>query len=101
MRLPLVFRRIAQLELNESISWYEDKRAELGEAFRIEIESHLERIATQPQQFSQIRGHVRRVVLLRFPYSIYFLPEDDRIVILAIFHARRAPQNLEDRLIES
>jgi plasmid stabilization system protein ParE len=99
MPLPLVFRRIAQLELDDSVSWYENKRTGLGKRFRIEIEKHLERIAHQPQQFRQIRGQVRRVVLQRFPYSIYFLPEVDRIVVLAVFHGRRAPHNLETRLL--
>jgi hypothetical protein len=41
MPLPLVFRRIAQLELDESVSWYENKRVGLGREFRIEIESTL------------------------------------------------------------
>ncbi len=49
MPLPLVFRRIAQLELDESVSWYENKRVGLGREFRIEIENHLERIANQPK----------------------------------------------------
>ena len=98
MPLPLVFRRIAQLELDESVSWYEDRRVGLGGEFRNEIEKHLQRIANQPQQFRQIRGQVRRVVLRRFPYSIYFLPKVDRIIVLAIFHAHRAPRSLERRL---
>ena len=97
MPLPLVFRRIAQLELDESVSWYENKRVGLGTEFRLEIEKYLERIANQPQQFRQIRGQVRRVVLRRFPYSIYFLPEVDRIIVLAVFQASRAPQSLERR----
>ena len=99
MPLPIVFRPIAQLELDESISWYENKRVGLGAEFRIELEKHLERIANQPQRFRHIRGQVRRVVLQRFPYSIYFLPEVDRIVVLAVFHTRRAPQQLERRLL--
>ncbi len=97
MPLPLIFRGIAQLELDESVAWYENKRVGLGGQFRIEIEKHLERIANQPQRFSQIRGQVRRAVLPRFPYCIYFLPEVDRIIVLAVFHSRRAPQNLEHR----
>lgn len=99
MPLPLVFRRIAQLELNESVAWYENKRAGLGREFRIEIDKHLRRIASQPQQFRQIREQVRRVVLQRFPYSIYFLLEGDRIIVLAVFHARRGPQHLERRFL--
>lgn len=99
MPLPLVFRRIAKLELDESVAWYENKRAGLGREFRIEIDKHLRRIANQPQQFRQIRGQVRRVVLQRFPYSIYFLVEVDRIIVLGVFHARRAPQHLERRFL--
>lgn len=45
----------------------------------------------------RVRSDVRRAVLQRFPYSIYFIVEDERIVVLAIFHARRAPNQLEDR----
>jgi plasmid stabilization system protein ParE len=100
MPLPLVFRVIAQLELDESVAWYENKRVGLGAEFRNEIEKRLQRIAIHPQQFRQIRGQVRRAVLQRFPFSIYFLPEVYRIIVLAIFHARRAPRNLERRLTE-
>jgi plasmid stabilization system protein ParE len=99
MVFPLVFRRTAQRELDESVAWYENKLEGLGREFRSEIEQHLRKIATQPKQFKQIRGPVRRVVLQRFPYSIYFLPEPDRIIILAVFHARRAPQSLEGRFL--
>ena len=98
MPLPLVFRRIAQFELDESVSWYENKRPGLGGQLRIEIEKHIQRIADQPQQFRQIRGQIRRAVLQRFPFSIYFLAEAERIVVLAVFHGRRAPHNLERRL---
>jgi hypothetical protein len=52
MPLPLVFRRIAQVELDESVLWYENKRVGLGRQFRIEIEKHLERIADQPPNSS-------------------------------------------------
>ncbi|MDQ5844500.1 MAG: type II toxin-antitoxin system RelE/ParE family toxin [Acidobacteriota bacterium] len=98
MHTPLVFRRVAQLELDEAVAWYENKRVGLGIEFRIEIEKYLERIANQPQRFRKVRGDVRRVVVQRFPYSIYFLPEANTIVVLAIFHVRRAPRNLEGRL---
>ncbi len=97
MSLPLVFRGTAQLELDEAIAWYEKKRVGLGRQFRMEVERHLERASDQPQLFRRIRGKVRRVVLQHFPYSIFFLPESNRIVVLAVFHFRRAPQQLERR----
>jgi plasmid stabilization system protein ParE len=84
--------------MDESIEWYDFERAGLGIEFASEIESFLTRIADTPEQFSKVRGDVRRAsVLRRFPYTIHFLPEADRIVVLAVFHVKRSPRTLEDR----
>jgi plasmid stabilization system protein ParE len=95
--LPLVFRRIAQRELDDSVAWYHYRDARLGVEFKDEIENYLKRISANPVQFPKICGEVRRAVLRRFPYSIHFLLEANRIVILAVFHAQRAPRHLERR----
>ena len=97
MALPIVFRQIARLEMDESISWYEREQSGLGIEFAAEIEIVLNRIAGTPEQFQTIRGEVRRAVMRRFPYTIHFLVEAQRIVILAVFHAKRSPKRLEDR----
>ena len=97
MSFSVVFRRIAKREFDDVISWYQDRREGLGREFSVAIEQQLGRIALSPNQFACVRGDVRRAVLQRFPYSIYFIVEDDRIVVLAIFHARRDPNQLEDR----
>ena len=97
MSFSVVFRRIAKREFDDAISWYQDRREGLGQEFSIAVEQQLGRIALSPNQFACVRGHVRRAVLQRFPYSIHFIVEDDRIVVLAIFHARRDPNQLEDR----
>ena|SRR5215216_5273847 len=93
----VVFRRLAKREFDDAISWYEGRREGLGEEFSVAIERQLERIAESPNQFVRVRGKIRRSVLRRFPYSIYFIAEDDRVVVLAIFHAKRDPQHLETR----
>lgn len=97
MSLSVVFRPIAKREFDDAISWYQDRREGLGREFSVAIEQQLGRIALTPNQFACVRGDVRRAVLQRFPYSIYFIVEVDRIVVLAIFHARRDPSQLEDR----
>ena len=70
--MELVFRRVAQVEFDKSISWYEQQQIGLGLEFRAAVEKQLGRIQIQPQQFKQIRGSVRQAVLPRFPFSIYF-----------------------------
>jgi plasmid stabilization system protein ParE len=97
MSFSVVFRRIAKREFDDAISWYQDRREGLGREFSVAVEEQLGRIALSPNQFACVRGDVRRAVLQRFPYSIHFIVEDDRVVVLAIFHARRAPNQLEDR----
>ncbi len=97
MSLPIVFRRIARQEMDESIAGYDSERAGVGIEFASETESFLARIADTPEQFGKVRGDVRRAVWRRFPYTIHFLPEADRIVVLAVFHAKRSPRILEDR----
>ena len=93
----VVFRRIAKREFDDAIWWYEDRRAGLGQDFATAIERQLERIASSPEQFVRVRGEIRRAVLRRFPYSIYFLAEEHQIAVLAIFHAKRDPDHLENR----
>ena len=97
MCFPIVFRRIAKRELDDAISWYESRREGLGQDFSSAVERELERVASSPNQFPRVKSEVRRAVLRQFPYSIYFLVEQLQLVVLAIFHAKRAPEHLENR----
>ncbi len=93
----IVFRRVAKRELDDAISWYEGRREGLGQEFSLAVEKQLARIASDPDHFAPVKGSIRRSILRRFPYSIFFLAEDSRIVVLAIFHAKRDPHQLEHR----
>ena len=98
MKRRFVLRRVAELEFDDSIAWYENKREGLGQAFRATIENYFDRIAEHPEWFPKVRGEVRRAVVLgRFRYVIHFLVEKDRIVILSVFHTSREPEQLKYR----
>jgi plasmid stabilization system protein ParE len=94
---PVVFRRIARQEFDEAVVWYETERAGLGLEFSDAVDEKIALIARQPTLFRQIRSAIRRAVLKRFPYTIQFVDEPDRIVILAVFHAARDPSALRNR----
>ena len=97
MSLPLVFRPIARLELDEAMGWYEKQKAGLGIELKEAVDQMLVRIAESPERFHPVRGEVRRALLRRFPYAIHFLPEPHAIVVLAVFHTKRDPRHLEGR----
>lgn len=91
------FRRVARIEFDEALDWYELQRPGLGLEFKQRVDEVLARIAETPEHFHRVRGEIRRAVVRRFPYIIDFLPEADHIIILTVFHGRRDPRHLEGR----
>src|SRR5262245_50193292 len=97
MSRPVDFRPIARIEFDEAMAWYEAQRPGLGLEFKEQVDQFLNRIAENPEHFRKVRGETRRAVLRRFPYTIHFLPETDRIIVMAVFHGKREPRYLEGR----
>src|SRR4030095_12448974 len=97
MSLPVVFRPIAQRELEESITWYETEKTGLGARFRRAVDQIVGRIAATPLRFRPASQRTRRALIPSFPYAIHFAEEPETIVILAVFHCRRDPRQLEGR----
>lgn len=97
MSRETVFRRIARTEFDEAVAWYEGERPGLGLEFKASVDALLTAIAQQPTLFRQVRGPIRRAVLKRFPYTIHFLDEPGRIVVLAVYQAARDPRPLARR----
>jgi plasmid stabilization system protein ParE len=90
--LPNVFfRRSAARELEEAQSWYESQRPGLGAEFARSLEAVVHRIARQPEGAPLVWEDVRRTHLKRFPYSIFYIVETDRLVVLSCQHQRRDP----------
>jgi plasmid stabilization system protein ParE len=40
---------------------------------------------------------LRRTLIRRFPYQIFFILEKNRIVVLAVFHTKRRPKRWQAR----
>ncbi len=97
MSRTVVFRRIARSEYDEAVAWYEGERSGLGLDFKDAVDEVLARVAASPLIFRAVRGPVRRAIMRRFPYTIHFLPDGGRIVVLAVFHATRDPDELKGR----
>jgi len=97
MTLRVVFRRAARAEFDAAALWYEERQIGLGVAFTSEIERAVELASDHPERFPVKYAAIRRVQARRFPYSVYFVAEARRIVVLAVFHARRDPHVWQTR----
>ena len=89
---PVVFDSEAKAEFDAAASYYEAQRAGLGDDFVAEVEQATQRIARMPRSFPPYGpSGLRKCVLRRFPYSIFFLELTDRVWIAAVAHQRRKP----------
>lgn len=98
MSLPVYVRPEAEAELRNAHDWYEERRPGLGEEFLSCVEAAIESVRRNPELCAAVHGGVRRVLARRFPYGVYYLPEPERIVVLAVFHGHRDPAELMRRL---
>jgi plasmid stabilization system protein ParE len=88
----LVFRRRVGQDLAAAYGWYEGQRAGLGEDFLAEIEESLDTIERFPEMFAQVHGEVRRAMVSRFPYAVFYRIEREQVVVLTVLHTARDPR---------
>lgn len=89
---PVVFDSEARAELRQSATYYESQRPGLGDDLMEEVERGLRRIEQLPRSLpSHGTTGLRKCILKRFPFTIFFLELDDRIWIAAVAHQRRRP----------
>ena len=82
----------ADAELAEAVRYYEEEEEGLGARFEAEIVRCARLIQRAPEAAPVVRPKgLRRKVLQRFPYSLIYAVEPDRIRIVAIAHQRRRP----------
>jgi plasmid stabilization system protein ParE len=65
--------------------------------FLDELHATYDRIADGPFKYEDLRSGIRRALLRRFPYAVYFAVEVDVVVVLAILHVTRDPAEWQRR----
>lgn len=91
MTLAVAFRVAARSEFDEAALRYESNRAGLGDDFVAAVGQAVSLAAAQPLRYPVIHRNIRRLRAKRFPYSVYYVVEARRIVILSVFHSSRNP----------
>jgi len=96
MSKSLVIRGQARLDLLEAVRWYDRQQTGLGSQMMDCVQAKLADIQERPGSFPVVYQHdIRRAMLGRFPYGIFFIENEDQLVVLAIFHLS---QNIRRRI---
>jgi plasmid stabilization system protein ParE len=93
----LIVRRAARFDVRSIREWYEAEEVGLGDHFLTELDGIVERARAMPGQFPEIGRSLRRALLRRFPYSVYFLDRGDAVIVFAVLHQHRNPAEWQRR----
>ena len=74
-----------------AFQWYENEQPGLGLEFLDQLRTIYDHMAASPFQYQELRAGVRRALLRRFPYAVYFAVEGGFVIVLAVVHASRNP----------
>ena len=92
MTQTLIVRAEAEADLAASRLWYEEQYDGLGGRFIAEVDATFRRIEANPLAFAFVRGKLRRALLRRFPFGVFYALTDQNIVVVAVLHAARDPR---------
>ena len=91
MNYNLIVRPEAEAEIKEAFVWYEQQVIGLGSQFLLVVDAAINSIQQNPLQYPIIYKDIRRALTRRFPYQVFFVINDKKIVIIAVFHGMRNP----------
>jgi plasmid stabilization system protein ParE len=92
MSLPLILTPAAEADLAAAKAWYERQQRGLGIDFLQCVEEALDRIRILPEAYREVVPGVRRVIVRRFPYGVYYRVDQNQIAVLAFYHSKRDPR---------
>lgn len=95
--MKIRLRPEAGRDLRDAARWYESQEPGLGNRFLDEVSRTFQFISDSPYLYPEVHAGVRRAVLRRFPYGIFYVIDEETAVVLAVVHASRDPEIWPDR----
>ena len=88
----------ADAELAEARQWYAHQRADLNIEFMERIDDALLQIVRNPHLYHVVYRTLRRAVVRRFPFAVFYEVTAGEIQVVAVFHSRRDPEIWKSRV---
>jgi plasmid stabilization system protein ParE len=95
MNYRLIVRPGAEQQAINAFLWYEDKATGLGDEFSLSLDACMNSIARNPNIYQKKYKNIRMGILERFPFGVYYLVDNENIIVLSILHFSRNPKVLK------
>ena len=90
--MPVILRPEAGQEYDDAFDYYELQQPGLGVTFAGRVQDVLTRIGNNPKMHGVVLGDVRKAVVRKFPFCIYYREVAGTVEVLAVFHTSRDPR---------
>jgi len=91
MNFSIVISSEAESDIDEAFLWYEFQLTGLGERFVIYVDKGFDTIAKNSELFPEVLENVRKFVVEKFPYNIYYRlnKEKAQTEIIRVLHHKQ------------
>lgn len=86
-------RPLARAEFRAAHEWYARRSGETAEEFAAQVHVTLRLIQEAPERYRVVRGRLRRLLMRRFPYAVYYKVFPDSIDVVGVIHGHRHPRS--------
>lgn len=98
MSLELLIRPEAREDVSEAFIYYESCLAGLGDQFLDSLKATLDVVVNQPELYPKVLGVIHRALIHRFPFGLFYLVNQNQLVLIACLHVRRSPASWKNRV---
>jgi plasmid stabilization system protein ParE len=89
--LPVDYLPGARRDFDESFDWYVERSAQAAIQFANAVGAALLAIAKDPTRFVAVDRVHRGCPVKKFPFRVVYRVVEDRVLVVAIAHAKRRP----------
>jgi plasmid stabilization system protein ParE len=87
-----------QQDIDESYTWYEQRRIGLGEEFLSSVDALVHATCHFPEVHPIVHESYRRGLVHRFPYAVFYEYANDTVTVYGVLHTSRDPAKWRERL---
>jgi len=98
MKPTIIITPAAELDIADSIDWYQAISPSLPPAFRFALDASLGLIADYPESCAPVARGIRRALLHRFPHGVFYRHEANVIHVIAVLPNMRDPTRWQSRI---
>jgi plasmid stabilization system protein ParE len=95
--MEALLRVEARVDLQQAAMWYEEQQPGLGGEFLDDFLATIDIIENRPELYAEVDTGIRRALLRRFPYAMYYHVEATHIQVIAIKHTHIDPSKRPSR----